>query len=295
MGQPAPSERPFGERLIIQAMGGEVEPPPDADQTIRQLNGIRDWFATRGIDAAHGAGPIPELVWVDTENAAYLSANRLPGGNRELFLVGRDKTTHDAFNKMDVIGHEFTHRITEHHFDLQPTGNRGGFGANAAVREHISDVFAQVISEDRSGLIGEEVRPGGLRSMANPSDPQYGVRGVILPTDARDTVLTAADQGGAHYNTGTLSKVAHEFQLKYGLEELGDTYLDALKQGRITSKSGFNDVARAIWRTAAERHPDGDHADFLRAQYKNLHLDPAPLGQRSAELGAKILRAVHIR
>lgn len=109
---------------------------------------------------------------------------------------------------LDIVGHELTHGVTEY------TANFIYRGESGALDEAFSDIMGTSIEfffqPPGSGplradyLLGEDVvRPGGLRSMENPSafgDPDHYVKR-YLGTD---------DNGGVHINS---TIVSHAFYL----------------------------------------------------------------------------------
>ncbi len=276
------------EASIIGSMGNQVAPPTDAQRAVDQLETFRRWFEDHGVDAQHGSGPVPRVAWVGAENAAYVKSNAMPkfiadalgGANGELFLIGRGKDG-KSFAAADVLGHEFAHRITESYF-ADGAQVKGGFGGSGAVREHISDVFGQVLTGDRSGVIGEDLVQGGIRSMRRPNsvDSRY-TGGLENPETAANVPTVLGDNGGVHLNVGPLNRAADAYQLKFGLEDLGDLYLHALQTKKIVSDTGFDALARAIWQSAKELHGESsEQAAFARTAFKDVGLDPAPLMQR---------------
>jgi hypothetical protein len=140
-------------------------------------------------------------------------------GNQLVFGDG-DGEVFERFTKpVDVLGHEFTHAVTQHTANLTYQGQSG------ALNESVSDVFASCLKQRLLGqtadeadwLIGEGIfRPSvqgrALRSMAEPGtaydddvlgkDPQVG--------SMDDYVETEEDNGGVHLNSGIPNKA---FQL----------------------------------------------------------------------------------
>ena len=131
---------------------------------------------------------------------------------RQLVFGDGDGRVFTRFTKpIDVLGHEFTHAVTEHAAGLVYQGQSG------ALNESVSDVFAACLKQRLLGqtaevadwLIGEglflpSVRGIALRSMKEPGtayddpvlgqDPQVG--------SMVDFVETNQDNGGVHINSG---------------------------------------------------------------------------------------------
>ena len=138
---------------------------------------------------------------------------------RQLVFGDGDGRVFARFTKpIDVLGHEFTHAVTEHTAGLVYQGQSG------ALNESVSDVFASCLKQRLLGhtadtadwLIGEglfmpSVRGVALRSMQEPGtayddpvlgkDPQVG--------SMADYVDTDQDNGGVHINSGIPNRAFH--------------------------------------------------------------------------------------
>jgi Zn-dependent metalloprotease len=111
---------------------------------------------------------------------------------------------------LDVMGHEFTHMVTDHngHGGLQYQGESG------ALNESFSDIFGASIEFYAKGSaanwnIGEGIMlqaPGFLRSMANPKLTQNPdtYKGQYWKNTANTSPQN--DWGGVHYNSGVQNK-----------------------------------------------------------------------------------------
>jgi Zn-dependent metalloprotease len=128
---------------------------------------------------------------------------------------------------LDVMGHEFTHMVTQHN------GN-GGLdyqGESGALNESFSDIFGTCIEfyakgADANWTIGEGVilpAPGFMRSMSNPklaeNPDTYGGQYWVNPADLQE------DGGGVHYNSGVQNKWFYLLsQGGTGTNDKGDAY-----------------------------------------------------------------------
>jgi Zn-dependent metalloprotease len=116
---------------------------------------------------------------------------------------------------VDIIGHEFTHAVTQHTAGLTYQGQSG------ALNESMSDVFGISLKQRLAGqsaaeadwLIGEgiftpSVQGVALRSMKDPGsaydDPNLGKDPQVGSMD--DYVDTTEDNGGVHTNSGIPNK-----------------------------------------------------------------------------------------
>ncbi|KAA9325017.1 M4 family metallopeptidase [Adhaeribacter soli] len=105
----------------------------------------------------------------------------------------------NPLTSLDVVGHEFTHGVTEYSADLMY------FNESGALNESFSDIFGVAIDFNSRGsnanyLIGEDivVGSGALRNMQNPnqfSDPDTYMGKHWKP-------LNGPDNGGVHSNSG---------------------------------------------------------------------------------------------
>ena len=163
---------------------------------------------------------------------------------RQLVFGDGDGRVFTRFTKpVDVLGHEFTHAVTEHTAGLVYQGQSG------ALNESVSDVFASCLKQRLLGhtadqadwLVGEgiflpSVRGRALRSMAEPGtayddpalgkDPQVG--------SMADYVETTQDNGGVHLNSGIPNRAYHLAAIALGgnaWEGVGRIWYAALTSG----------------------------------------------------------------
>lgn len=168
----------------------------------------------------------------------------------------------------DVVGHEFTHGVT------QFTSNLFYYYQSGAINEAMSDIMGEFIDQDdfetgpafnggdgnlaNKWLIGEDiptsVLPGALRNMKDPHSPPIG------PTEAQpdrmqDAFYTAdegeGDGGGVHTNSGVANKADY-------LMTDGDTF-----NSQTVSGIG-KDKAAAVWYEVETSylHSASDYADL---------------------------------
>jgi len=167
----------------------------------------------------------------------------------------------------DIIGHEFTHGVTQHLSGLGYSGQTG------ALNEHISDAFGSMIkqwlrkqtSNQASWIIGEGVfGPGihglGIRSMAAPGtaydDPLLGKD--PQPAHMRDYVITQDDNGGVHINSGIPNKAFYITATSlggYSWQEPGRVWFQTAK--RLKPNADFHDFARTTVGVAGELYGNG--------------------------------------
>ncbi len=137
----------------------------------------------------------------------------------QLVFGDGDGQVFDRFTKpVDVLGHEFTHAVTERTAGLVYEGQSG------ALNESVSDVFATCMKQRLLGqtadqgdwLIGAGLfLPGingrALRSMSAPGtaydDPALGKD--PQPADMSGYIETTDDNGGVHLNSGIPNRAFH--------------------------------------------------------------------------------------
>ena len=189
--------------------------------------------------------------------------NALWNGKQMVYGDG-DGTLFTSFTAhLDVIGHEFTHGVTENTAALEYHGEPG------ALNEHISDALGIIIKQwyqgvmaRRSdwligrGLFGPSVRGVALRSMKAPGtaydDPVLGKD--PQPAHMRHYVHTADDNGGVHINSGILNRALYLAATEiggYAWDVPGPIWYGTLKT-RLWPQSGFQDFANGTVAVAGE-------------------------------------------
>ncbi len=200
----------------------------------------------------------------------------------QLVFGDGDGEVFDRFTKpVDVLGHEFTHAVTERAAGLVYQDQPG------ALNESVSDAFAACLKQRLRGqspdeadwVIGEGLfLPGvnarGLRDMRAPGtaydDPALGRD--PQPAHLRDYVETTDDNGGVHLNSGIPNRAFHLAAVALGgssWEGAGRVWYAALTGGDVLPRTDFAGFAAAT--IAAAERLDG--------------VDPGLVGQAWAEVG----------
>lgn len=211
-------------------------------------------------------------------------------GSQLVFGDG-DGTIFQRFTKpVDVLGHEFTHAVTERTAGLVYQGQSG------ALNESVSDVFGSCLKQRLLGqtadqadwLIGAGLFVAGikgvaLRSMKAPGtaydDPVLGKD--PQPGDMSGYVDTTDDNGGVHTNSGIPN---HAFQLAAvaiggsSAEGAGRIWYAALQQ--VASDVDFAGFAAATVAAA------GDQADAVRGAWEQVGVTPATASTGSTSGGS---------
>ena len=222
------------------------------------------WRDAYGRDSLDGKG-LPLLATVhygeDYENA-FWDGDQMVFGDGDGVIFGR-------FTKsLDVIGHELAHGVTQYTSGLVYRGQPG------ALNEHISDVFGVLVvqhslrqrADEADWLVGADLlMPGvqgvALRSMISPGtaydDPRLGRD--PQPAHMDDFVVTTADHGGVHINSGIPNRAFVLAALEiggYAWERAGQIWCDAIT-GDIGADCDFETFASLTVAAAERRYGPG--------------------------------------
>ncbi|GAA1439046.1 hypothetical protein GCM10009641_45830 [Mycobacterium cookii] len=203
----------------------------------------------------------------------------------QLVFGDGDGRIFERFTKpVDVLAHEFAHAVIEHTADLTYRGQSG------ALNESVADVFASCLKQRLLGqeagegdwLIGEgifmpTVQARALRDMAAPGtaydDPEVGADPQVAHMD--DYVVTTADNGGVHLNSGIPNKAFQLAAIAVGgraIEGAGRIWYAALAGGDVPPGADFATFAAATVAAA------GEHADAVREAWAQVGVGPGASG-----------------
>ena len=210
---------------------------------------------------------------------AYWDGTQLVFGDGDGEFFGRFTTP------VDVLGHEFSHAVTEHTAGLTYQGQSG------ALNESLSDVFGSCLKQRLLGqrvdeadwLIGEGlflsgVQARALRDMAHPGtaydDPRLGKDPQVGHMD--DYVDTGDDNGGVHTNSGIPNRAFQLAALAVGgtsWDGAGRIWFAALTGGQVGPDTDFAGFAAATVAVA------GEHADAVARAWEEVGVGGAiPVG-----------------
>ena len=137
-----------------------------------------------------------DMIAYNNSNTASLGANNACWGctgNSTIFGMGNTSAATDDWNTDDIVGHEFTHGVTQASAGLAYQNESG------ALNESYSDIFGEMVESWSEGncdfLVGAD--RGAIRSFSNPNafnDPD-----TYLGTN---WYTGTADHGGVHTNSG---------------------------------------------------------------------------------------------
>ena len=210
--------------------------------------------------------------------------NAFWNGEQLVFGDGDGKIFGSFTEPVDVLGHEFTHAVTQFTAALTYQDQPG------ALNESVSDCFGMCVKQRLLGqtadqadwLVGEGIfLPGvdarALRDMAHPGtayddptlgkDPQVG--------DMSDYVDTTDDNGGVHTNSGIPNRAFYLAATAIGgdtWEGAGQVWYAALTGGQVGADTDFAGFAAATIGAA------GDHADAVRQAWSTVGVDLSGTG-----------------
>jgi len=212
--------------------------------------------------------------------------NAFWNGRQLVYGDGDGRLFNHFTSAIDVIAHELTHGVTQYSSGLGYTGETG------ALNEHLADAFGIMVKQYRlgqtaeesdwiigAGLFGPLVHGKGIRSMAAPGtaydDPILGRD--PQPSHMRDFVVTAADRGGVHINSGIPNHAFYRAAMELGDEVwpvLGLIWYDAATSGRLAPDAGFGDFAQLTVTTAAELYgPHNRPARVLEESWEAVGIE----------------------
>lgn len=114
-------------------------------------------------------------------------------GNQAIFYAGNTSAATDDWNTDDIMGHEFTHGVTQASAGLDYQDESG------ALNESYSDIFGEMVESWSEGncdfLVGAD--RGAIRSFSNPN--AFGDPDTYKGTN---WYTGSADHGGVHTNSG---------------------------------------------------------------------------------------------
>ena len=283
---------------LVRTAGDTASGDPSVDEAsdgiTATLSLYRDAFARASYDGK-GAEVVLTVHYQQNYDNAFWNGTQLVFGDGDGKVFG-------SFTKpVDVLGHEFTHAVT------QFTANLTYQGQSGALNESLSDCLGGCVKQRVLGqtaatadwLVGEGIfLPGiqarALRDMAHPGtayddptlgkDPQVG--------DMADFVVTTDDNGGVHTNSGIPNRAFYLAATAIGgdtWEGAGQIWYDALTGPQVTADTDFAGFAAATIAAA------GDHVDAVRQAWVTVGVDSSGGFVPSGGGGAQPTSVVRVR
>ena len=233
-------------RRVYNAFGGSTLPgtlvrveggPPSSNGSVESaytLSGVAYdfFFGSFGRDSFDGAGGMIISTVNFFDSVTCTDAQAFWNGTQLVYCSGAGYESSD-----DLVGHEFTHAVTQYEANLY------SYVQSGALNESFSDIFGETIDlvQNVTGLdtpanrwkIGEDVAPGGLRDMMDPTT-LFGQPGKV--SDFQYWCDMDFDGGGVHVNSTVPSHA-------YALMVDGGTY-----NGYTVTGIGFTKAAQIHYR-----------------------------------------------
>jgi hypothetical protein len=266
---------------VVRQPGEPASGDPTVDQAADGVAAVlamyADVYARSSYDGRGARAVVTVHYEQDYDNAFW-------NGEQLVFGDGDGKVFGSFTQPVDVLGHEFTHAVTQYTAGLAYQGQSG------ALNESVSDCFGMCLKQELLGqtadqadwLVGQGIfLPGikarALRDMAHPGtayddptlgkDPQVG--------DMADYVDTTDDNGGVHTNSGIPNRAFYLAATAIGgktWEGAGRVWYAALTGGQVTADTDFAGFAAATIAAA------GEHADAVRQAWATVGVDPSGAG-----------------
>jgi hypothetical protein len=263
---------------------GEGDPPTGDTAVGEAYDGLGDtwqlWSEAYGRNSLDGRG----LPLVATVHYGRLYDNAFWDGTQMVFGDGDGVVFLGFTRSIDVIGHELAHGVTQYTSGLNYRGQSG------ALNESVSDVFGVLVKQHTRGqsadeadwlvgaeLLAPDVNGVALRSMAAPGtaydDPRLGRD--PQPAHYDDYVVTTADNGGVHINSGIPNKAFHLVATTlggYAWQRAGQIWFDTIT-GDIRADCDFPTFARLTLAAATTRYgARSPEADAVRGAWAAVGL-----------------------
>lgn len=250
---------------LVRAEGDAPTGDVAADEAYDYLGAtdalFRDAYGRNAIDDAG-------MPLVGTVHYGRNYDNAFWNGQQMVFGDGDGEIFNRFTIALDIVAHELAHGVIDREAGLAYQGQAG------ALNESISDVFGALAKQRHldqtadqadwligAGLFTPAVQARALRSMSAPGtaydDPVLGKD--PQPAHMRDFVITEADNGGVHINSGIPNRAFYVAATALGghaWEVAGRIWYDALRDARLAPDADFAAFARLTLAHAAAAGED---------------------------------------
>lgn len=254
---------------LVRAEGDAPTGDVAADEAYDYLGAtdalFRDAYGRNAIDDAG-------MPLVGTVHYGRNYDNAFWNGQQMVFGDGDGEIFNRFTIALDIVAHELAHGVIDREAGLAYQGQAG------ALNESISDVFGALAKQRHldqtadqadwligAGLFTPAVQARALRSMSAPGtaydDPVLGKD--PQPAHMRDFVITEADNGGVHINSGIPNRAFYVAATALGghaWEVAGRIWYDALRDARLAPDADFAAFARLTLAHAAAAGEDAQQA-----------------------------------
>jgi hypothetical protein len=251
---------------------GDAAVDEAADGVAATLSMYADAFSRSSYDG-QGAEVVLTVHYGQNYDNAFWNGEQLVFGDGDGKVFGR------FTEPVDVLGHEFTHAVTQLTAALTYQGQPG------ALNESVSDCFGMCLKQQVLGQTADQadwlvgagiflpgVQARALRDMAHPGtayddptlgkDPQVG--------DMSAYVDTTDDNGGVHINSGIPNRAFYLAATAIGghtWEGAGPIWYAALTGGKVIADTDFAGFAAATIAAA------GEHEDAVRQAWQTVGVE----------------------
>jgi Zn-dependent metalloprotease len=241
-------------------------------------------FGRLGIDGHNGPGGTASITSKRktlVTSGVHYSVNYVNAGWTGLSMIygDGDGVQATALTTLDIIGHEFTHGVTQYESGLIYSGESG------ALNEAVSDIFGSMIEARAKGLSSDTWKIGeGCWTPAIPGDAirymndphlavDHGITADDDPDHYTERYIGPNDNGGVHTNSGIVNK-------QFYLLAMGGTHhLGGSMTGIGTT------AASAIWYHASTDYMTSS-TDFAGARAATINASNALYGVGSSQSSA---------
>jgi len=205
---------------VYNCMGGNASNTyySDADNTWTAQSAVQcQWSAAMTYNyyiGEHGRaswdGASGDMIAYNNSNATGLGLNNACWGctgNSTIYGAGSTSASTDDWNTNDIVGHEFTHGVTQASANLVYNKESG------ALNESFSDIFGEMVESWSEGncdyLVGND--RGAIRSFINPNaygDPDT-YNGTNYVATVGCTPSSSNDNCGVHTNSSVQNRYFH--------------------------------------------------------------------------------------
>ena len=232
-----------------------------------------DFYAELGVYSVDGSG-LPIMVCV-----GYCDSNGSPVDNAGYCGVMYGWAVFGASDvnyfseAMDVVGHEFTHGVT----NCSAVGNYYA-NTSGAINEAYSDIMGNLCemmngyTSDTRWLVGEN-SGNALRSMSSPMDYYQPVRvgGTYYQQPADKPSPNENDLGGVHQNSSLLSQMAYIlYEAGMTMEQQRSLWLTSIEL--LTPTVGYEEIYAALMMSMDINGFDAAYKDVLTQAFKNANM-----------------------
>lgn len=211
---------------------------------------------------------------------------------KQMIFGDGGNVTYNFTESVEVIGHEFTHGVTQHTSGLVFHNQSG------ALNEHVSDVFGIMVKQrledekaaDADWLLGEGcLFPGikgvSIRSMKAPGtaydDPELPFGKDPQPDNFNDYKhmrdVMECDFGGVHVNSGIPNFAFYKASVAFGgysWQKAGKIWWESLRNGRVPKDCTFLQFADITVDVAGELFGE-DAAKIVRKAWNDVGVGSA--------------------